>query len=952
MNKEAVSDNIEGVKLDECVKESDISGDEKNQEKMEDVNKGIGSCDWGDLLDTEELNGSFGNVYVCSFLFEQLWGVFIGNAEVMNWAEEVDIYRENIEARDWADLVDRDSFHELEENHNEDLKNSMENENTLKIEKLPNDPPFCVIILNLLHTDKAQVAEFFRGLEIINFHFMCYGDTGIAYSCIVEFADFKSMEEALSMNGKRFYGRQIRVEIPHCRTDALRRRRISFIFIHSIYSILNYFNLFRYKALASHLDTSSSADRYHDGRNYRNFAQRQRYYNERGVYHSDISRRPAEGSSKSSSNLGNVPLNNNRYLYGRNHSASRQMPTNGCRRDEFRRRPESVDGSFQRNATLENRGRNGYIPCNETIPVTKWKRESDEVFCKLATNDTPRSYQTIFGEAKPVDTAAREREIEERLSAESVSRRHSSCSYASSVSVSARNVADRLAEKNNLIIKKNPTPTEEEGMDILKQPLIKGQFKLLAREKPPTEVPVEDQNQLPTTTTCEFVVLVVLSLIFIILVPSDAHQSQGSVEAVVEQLSSVQVGASAVRLPKPRRSGYSRYQIRRGVESVEQSRPEMQNNRDCSERSEKSPSDFNAQAVSKRPNDIHQRPLRHGGKVLPQQPTIRVRDRVDSDVRESEQKPTVPISAPCRQRDWHRVTGGSATDDLRIGYWQVVNEVERNVRKDDRYHGSDRKFDSRINSRLHYPDQQSATVTTASYHSANNLAQPGMTFDRGAKGRNERHSQLSSGRADGNYPVVDRRQRGQEWVHRNSNRQYGRSEACQHNLPDIDERAQLHSFGKNRSDEPTSHVRSYKNLVWHNSNRTAGERLYSLNLEKWGNADIRNIMEVRSSETVQKRIAEPKSLASSSAFVTKPKTDHNDKASCNFSSRDAELPQSRSTVAVEEKEQKNNCREGEIQQNPNRRNTNAARGRRRNRAASNAYLNENKFTILQNVKSE
>ncbi|KRY37227.1 hypothetical protein T01_4719 [Trichinella spiralis] len=939
MNKEAVSDNIEGVKLDRCVKESDISGDEKNQEKMEDVNKGIGSCDWGDLLDTEELNGLFGNVYVCSFLFEQLWGIFIGNAEVMNWAEEVDIYRENIETCDWADLVDRDSFHELEENHNEDLKNSMENQNTLKIEKLPNDPPFCVIILNLLHTDKAQVAEFFRGLEIINFHFMCYGDTGIAYSCIVEFADYKSMEEALSMNGKRFYGRQIRVEIPHCRTDALRRRR----------------------TLVSRLDTSSSADRYHDGRNYRNFAQRQRNYNERGVYHSDISRRPAEGSSKS---MGNVPLNNNRYLYGRNHSASRHMPTDGCRRDEFRRRPESVDGSFQRNATLENGGRNGYIPCNETIPVTKWKRESDEMFCKLATNDTPRSYQTIFGEAKPVDTAAREREIEERLSAESVSRRHSSCSYASSVSVSARNVANRLAEKNNLIIKKNPTPTEEEGMDILtsgyerqteqnsEQPLIRGQFKLLAREKPLTEVPVEDQNQLPTTTTCEFVILVVLSLVFIILVPSDAHQSQGSVEAVVEQLSSVQVGVSAVRLPKPRRSGYSRYQIRRGVESVEQNRTEMQNNRDCSERSEKSPSDFNAQAVSKRPNDIHQRPPRHGGKVLPQQPTIRVRDRVDSDVRESEQKPTVPISTPCRQRDWHRPTGGSATDDLRIGYWQVVNEVERNVRKDDRYHGSDRKFDSRINSRLHYPDQQSATVTTASYHSANNLTQPGMPFDRGTKGRNERHSHLSSGRADGNYPVVDRRQRGHEWVHRNSNRQYGKSEACQHNLPDIDERAQLHSFGKNRSDEPTSRVRSYKNLVWHNSNRTAGERLYNLNLQKWGNADIRNIVEVRSSEAVQKRIAEPKSLASGSAFVAKPKTDHNDKASCNFSSRDAELPHSRSTVAVEEKKQKNNCREGEIQQNPNRRNTNAARGRRRNRAASNAYLNENKFTILQNVKSE
>ncbi|KRX25744.1 hypothetical protein T07_15273 [Trichinella nelsoni] len=943
MNKEAVSDNIEGVKLDECVKESDISGDEKNQEKMEDVNKGIGSCDWGDLSDTEELNGLFGNVYVCSFLFEQLWGIFIGNAEVMNWAEEVDIYRENIETCDWADLVDRDSFHELEENHNEDLKNSMENGNTLKIEKLPNDPPFCVIILNLLHTDKAQVAEFFRGLEIINFHFMCYGDTGIAYSCIVEFADYKSMEEALSMNGK------VSILFIVCSFFCI---IFSFIFIHSIYSILNYFNVFRYKALVSRLDTSSSADRYHDGRNYRNFAQRQRNYNERGVYHSDVSRRPAEGSSKSSSNLGNVPLNNNRYLYGRNHSASRQIPTNGCRRDELGRRPESVDGSFQRKATLENGGRNGYIPCNETIPVTKWKRESDEMFCKLATNDTPRSYQTIFGEAKPVDTAAREREIEERLSAESVSRRHSSCSYASSVSVSARNVANRLAEKNNLIIKKNPTPTEEEGMDILKQPLIRGQFKLLAREKPPTEVPVEDQNQLPTTTTCEFVILVVLSLIFIILVSSDAHQSQGSVEAVVEQLSSVQVGASVVRLPKPRRSGYSRYQIRRGVESVEQSRTEMQNNRGCSERSEKSPSDFNAQAVSKRPNDIHQRPFRHGSKILPQQPTIRVRDRVDSDVRESEQKPMVPISAPCRQRDWHRATGGSATDDLRIGYWQVVNEVERNVRKDDRYHGSDRKFDSRINSRLHYPDQQSATVTTASYHSANNLAQPGMTFDRGTKGRNERHSQLSSGRADGNYPVVDRRQKGHERVHRNSNRQYGRSEACQHNLPDIDERAQLHSFGKNRSDEPTSRARSYKNLVWHNSNRTAGERLYNLNLQKWGNADIRNIMEVRSSETVQKRIAEPKSLASGSAFVTKPKTDHNDKASCNFSSRDAELPQSRSTVAVEEKEQKNKCREGEIQQNPNRRNTNAARGRRRNRAASNAYLNENKFTILQNVKSE
>ncbi|XP_003376933.1 conserved hypothetical protein [Trichinella spiralis] len=823
MNKEAVSDNIEGVKLDRCVKESDISG--------------IGSCDWGDLLDTEELNGLFGNVYVCSFLFEQLWGIFIGNAEVMNWAEEVDIYRE------------------LEENHNEDLKNSMENQNTLKIEKLPNDPPFCVIILNLLHTDKAQVAEFFRGLEIINFHFMCYGDTGIAYSCIVEFADYKSMEEALSMNGK------VSILFIVCSFFCI---IFLFIFIHSIYSILNYFNVFRYKALVSRLDTSSSADRYHDGRNYRNFAQRQRNYNERGVYHSDISRRPAEGSSKS---MGNVPLNNNRYLYGRNHSASRHMPTDGCRRD--------------------------------AIPVTKWKRESDEMFCKLATNDTPRSYQTIFGEAKPVDTAAREREIEERLSAESV-----------------------------------------------------GQFKLLAREKPLTEVPVEDQNQLPTTTTCEFVILVVLSLVFIILVPSDAHQSQGSVEAVVEQLSSVQVGVSAVRLPKPRRSGYSRYQIRRGVESVEQNRTEMQNNRDCSERSEKSPSDFNAQAVSKRPNDIHQRPPRHGGKVLPQQPTIRVRDRVDSDVRESEQKPTVPISTPCRQRDWHRPTGGSATDDLRIGYWQVVNEVERNVRKDDRYHGSDRKFDSRINSRLHYPDQQSATVTTASYHSANNLTQPGMPFDRGTKGRNERHSHLSSGRADGNYPVVDRRQRGHEWVHRNSNRQYGKSEACQHNLPDIDERAQLHSFGKNRSDEPTSRVRSYKNLVWHNSNRTAGERLYNLNLQKWGNADIRNIVEVRSSEAVQKRIAEPKSLASGSAFVAKPKTDHNDKASCNFSSRDAELPHSRSTVAVEEKKQKNNCREGEIQQNPNRRNTNAARGRRRNRAASNAYLNENKFTILQNVKSE
>ncbi|KRZ77633.1 hypothetical protein T10_13487, partial [Trichinella papuae] len=918
MNKDAVSDNIEGVKLDECVKESNISGDEKNQEKMEDVNKGIGSCDWGDILDTEELNGLFGYVYVCSFLFERLWDIFIGNTEVLSWAEEVEIYRENIETCNWADEVERNSFHE--ENHNEDLKNSMETKNTLKIENLPNDPPFCVIILNLLHTNKVQVAEFFRGLEIIDFHFMCYGDTGIAYSCIVEFADLKTMEEALSMNGKIFYGRHIRVEIPHCRTNALRRRR----------------------------NTSSSADRYRDGRNYRNIAQRQRNYNERGVQYSDISRRHAEGSSRSSSVVGNVPLNNNRYLYSRNHSASRQMPADGSRmnsrRDEFRRRPESVDGSFQRNATLENGGRNDSIPCNETIPVTKWKCESDEMFCKLATNDTPRSYQTIFGEAKPVDTAAREREIEERLSAESVSRRHSSCSYSSSVSVSARNVADRLAGKNNSIIKENASSTDEEGMDIStsgcerqmsKHSLIKGQFKLLTREKPPTEVPVEDQNQFQTMTTYAH------------------HQSQGSVEAVVEQLSNVQVGASTVRQSKPRRSGYSRYQCRRGVESAEQSRMEMQNNRDCSERSEKSPSDFNAQAISKRPNNIHQRPPRHGGKVLPQQPTARIGDRVNSDVRELRQKSTVPISVPYRQRDWHTATGGSVTDDLRIGYWQVVNGVERNVRQDDRYHGSDRKFDSRMNSALRYPDQQSATVTTASYHSASNLAQPGRTFDRGTKGRNERHSQLRSGRADGNYPVVDRRQRGQERVHRNSKKQSGRSEACQNNLPDIDERAQVYSFNENRGDESTSRMRSYKNLVWHNSNRTAGKHLYNPNLQKWENADIRNSMEVRSSETVQKRIAEPNSPASGSTFLTKPKTDRNDKALCNISSRDVELPQSRSTVAVVEKEElKNNCREGEIQQNPNRRNTNAARGRRRNKAASNVYLNENKFRILQNIKSE
>ncbi|KRY01360.1 hypothetical protein T4E_8362 [Trichinella pseudospiralis] len=915
MNKDAVSDNTEGVKLDECVKESNISGDENNQEKMEDVNKGIGSCDWGDMLDTEELNGLFRYAYVCSFLFEQFWDIFIGNTEVLSWAEEVEIYRENNETFNWADEVERNSFHE--ENHNEDL----ETKNTLKIEKLPSDPPFCVIILNLLHIDKVQVAEFFRGFEIIDFHFMRYGDSGIAYSCIVEFADFKTMEEALSMNGKIFHGRHIRVEIPHCRTNALRRRR----------------------------NTSSSADRYRDGRNYRNVAQRQRNYNERGVQYSDISRRHAEASStRSSSEVGNVPLTNNRYLYGRNHSASRQMAANGSRmnsrRDEFRRRPESVDGSFQRNAMLD-----GYIPCNETIPVTKWKCESDEIFCKLATNDTPRSYQTIFGEAKPVDTAAREREIEERLSAESLSRRHSLCSYASSVSVSARNVADRLAGKNNSIIKKNATPTDEdeEGVNILtsgcerqmsKQSLIRGQFKLLTREKPPTEVSVEDQNQFHQSMTTYA-----------------HHQIQGSVEAVVEQLSNVQVDASAVRPSKPRRSGYSRYQCRRGVvESAEQSRMEMQNNRDCSERSEKSPSDFNAQAVSKRPNNIHQRPPRHGGKILPQQPpTARMEDRVNSDVREPRQRSTVPISVPCRQRDWHTATGGSVTDDLRIGYWQVVDGVERNVRQDDRHHGSDRKFDSRMNSLLHYPDQQSATVTTASYHSANSLAQPGMTFDRGTKGRNERHSQLHSGRADGNYPVVDRRQRRQERVHRDSKKQSGRREACQNNLPDIDERAQVYSFNENRGDESTSRIRSYKNLVWHNSNRTAGRHLYNRNLQKWKNADIRNSMEVRRSETVQKRIAEPNSSASGSAVLTKPKTDRNDKALCNFSSRDAELPQPRSTtVSVVEKELNNSCRKGEIQQNPNRRNTNSARGRRRNRAASNAYLNENKFGILQSIKSE
>ncbi|XP_070165895.1 eukaryotic translation initiation factor 4B [Polyergus mexicanus] len=299
-------------------------------------------------------------------------------------------------------------------------------------ENIPTSPPYVAYISNLPYdVDEADLADFFADMKISNMRLPKDANKIRGYG-YVEFEDRQSLIDALSMTNTTIKTRRVRIEVSNSSNDDRRGSRMGRDNRRDNYDDPERTSGdWRSGPREDLQDEDSYRSRYdkdrYDNRDRRDDRDRHEYDNKPGAW------RERDNNDKGFKDRSGFRDDSKDRDWNRYSDRGRSKDRDGDRSSSFGPRRNYGDSDWDRrqdrDAKPESRQRPKLQLQPRTKPVealgiSKDQIEESSVESKSTTGSestqrapapTSISAVNIFGAAKPVDTTAREREIEERL---------------------------------------------------------------------------------------------------------------------------------------------------------------------------------------------------------------------------------------------------------------------------------------------------------------------------------------------------------------------------------------------------------------------------------------------------------------------------------------------------------------------------------------------------------